>query len=198
MTKEENKEQKSSYNWRKYAYSVIAGESLKQENYGGLEGRAARELSILITRDHEGLARELAKDPRRNFIQIAEADTEQNYKSLSELTVGEELKEIIDVTKYKEGFAPQILKYENKKISELMESATKYNKALEDCLKAKTPKEAAEAKAKQNRYEEKAKVYSSIREYDMYKIKAFVTEDILRQMIKIDQREKYNFNKKAA
>ncbi len=129
--------------WEKYAYGMYSLPLLAQKDMGGLEGQAARYLHIEKSRGSKSFAREMAENPKKNLVNMLEEDSKQYQKFFSELTVEEALEHMCAKTGYNAGFGPELLKFRDKKISELEESARKYSEATEAYEDAKTPEEAA-------------------------------------------------------
>ncbi|MCL6500675.1 MAG: hypothetical protein K6T16_01425 [Candidatus Pacearchaeota archaeon] len=205
MTKEkETSEKPKKYfdQWKKYAFGMYSLPLLTQKDMGGLEGQAARYLHIKESRGSEAFAIEMAENPKKTLVDIIKEDSEQYQKFFSELTVEEALQHMCAETGYNYRFGPELLKFKGKKISELEESARKYDEATKAYVEAKTPEEAAKAKTEQIKYEKASQVFETINLYDLMKLRTYVLPAITREAVKIDQIKNYGLKepreKKAA
>ena len=181
----------------KVAYGLYAFDQLKDGKVTD-EAKVAGSLHLKKSRSLDDLARELSEDPERNLLTILKSDTQQYQEYIGELTVSELLTDICKKTGYGEGYAPEILKHGQKRISELQESAKKHSDAVKAYMEAKTPEEAAKALTERQKHEEETGVYQSLMQYNDFKLRSYVTPEIAREAIKYDMQKKYEFGKKKA
>lgn len=183
--------------WSKYGLALIAfpGYLAGEPNE---EQKAAANLHIKKSRGLEGMLDDARENGVFDMKKALATDAEQYYQYFNELTVKEALELISKETGYDRGYAPEILKYSKTSLKELSEATKNYKKALEDYAKAKTEAEALKAFKEKQKYEEKAKVYESIRELDIQRLLSYYAKDIAKEAIYIHQRNAYDFDKKKS